>query len=173
MCRVDPQAGEPGPCIVRARGAREHGKDAPPSSLLTGAFRPLAPSLMTNLRGTEIPNPLSSKGEFIVRGGLPGLGGLFSCNHDDRQGVQESERRGHGSTSRARCVSRPLVADTSRHGVKTTVNTTPLSTATTPPLFSLRSSRLSLLFHLLLLRRLLRLLRRLLRPLCGPLRTFR
>ena len=42
MCRVDPQAGEPGPCIVRARGGREHGKDAPPSSLLTtGAFRPL------------------------------------------------------------------------------------------------------------------------------------
>ena len=37
MGRVDPQAGEPGPCIVRARGAREHGKDAPPSSLLTGA----------------------------------------------------------------------------------------------------------------------------------------
>ena len=33
---MDPQAGEPGPCIVRARGAREHGKDAPPSSLLTG-----------------------------------------------------------------------------------------------------------------------------------------
>ena len=29
MCRVDPQAGEPGPCIVRARGAREHEKDAP------------------------------------------------------------------------------------------------------------------------------------------------
>ena len=28
MCRVDPQAGEPGPCIVRARGAREHEKDA-------------------------------------------------------------------------------------------------------------------------------------------------
>ena len=33
MCRVDPQAGEPGPCIVRARGVAggggEHEKDAP------------------------------------------------------------------------------------------------------------------------------------------------
>ena len=46
----------------------------------------------------------AQKESNIVRGGLPGLGGLFSCNHDDRQGVQESERRGHGSTSRARCV---------------------------------------------------------------------
>ena len=67
---MDPQAGEPGPCIVRARGAREHGKDAPPSSLLTGAFSPLAPSLMTLLRGSEISKPLSSKGEFICLGGV-------------------------------------------------------------------------------------------------------
>ena len=103
-------------------------------------------AIVTNFEGAEKSDRLEKSSiSEIVRGGLPGLGGLFSCNHDDRQGVQESERRGHGSTSRARCVSRPLVADTSRHGVKTTVNTTPLSTATTPPLFSLRSSRLSLL----------------------------
>ena len=68
MCRVDPQAGEPGPCIVRARGAREHGKDAPPSSLLTGAFRPLAPSLMTDCAGAKSQNLSARRGNLFVWG---------------------------------------------------------------------------------------------------------
>ena len=54
-------------------------------------------AIVTNFEGAGKSDRLEKSS--IVRGGLPGLGGLFSCNHDDRQGVQESERRGHGSTS--------------------------------------------------------------------------
>ena len=77
---MDPQAGEPGPCIVRARGARGHGKDAPPSSLLTGAFSPLAPSLRrddTLARERNLKTSQLEGGIYLFGGcstGLPGRG---------------------------------------------------------------------------------------------------
>ena len=66
MCRVDPQAGEPGPCIVRARGAREHEKDAPTCWWLPVSRLPDLTILVGPSLGAKSQNLSAQRGNLFV-----------------------------------------------------------------------------------------------------------
>ena len=68
MCRVDPQAGEPGPCIVRARGALEHEKRHAHrhAVVATGLLMPDFDDSRWHRRSEEIPKPLRSRRNLTV-----------------------------------------------------------------------------------------------------------